>query len=157
MSPTARPITAPTKTSKGVCPRSSRSRASCTPRMWKRSSTRRLSTSAWRPAARRRPAAAPPPPEPPRAPPAARSRLRACRSSSPAPQADRPARAFRSSRGGGHSTEDAVHKPAGLVARKGLRQLDRFVDGCLGGHLAFDGDLVDGDPQDDAVHLRHLV
>src|SRR5438093_1589261 len=54
---TARPITAPTKTSKGVCPRSSRSRASCTPRMWKRSSTRRLSTSAWRPAARRRPAA----------------------------------------------------------------------------------------------------
>src|SRR5438445_3428823 len=57
MRPTARPITAPTSTSIGVWPSSSRSLASWTPRMWTRSSTRRFRTSACRPAARRRPAA----------------------------------------------------------------------------------------------------
>src|ERR1700694_4188944 len=55
--PTASPITAPIRTSNGVWPSSSRSRASWTPRMWTRSSTRRFSTSASRPAARRSPAA----------------------------------------------------------------------------------------------------
>src|SRR5690348_5500873 len=57
MRPTTKPITAPTSTSVGVWPSSSRSRASWTPRMCTRSSTSRFSTSAWRPAARRSPAA----------------------------------------------------------------------------------------------------
>src|SRR5216684_8741734 len=50
-------MTAPTSTSTGVWPSSSRSIGSCTPRMCTRSSTRRFRIAAWRPAARRKPAA----------------------------------------------------------------------------------------------------
>src|SRR5438105_4241562 len=259
--PTASPITAPTSTSNGVCPRSSRSRASCTPRMWTRSSTSRFRTSAWRPAARRRPAAsyittnvkiraiangaevrpaylpmaavrpitialwllgmppvsartrrfslrsrnhvnvtlaiwamthatsgasryfnspailrfrphaistgrtataprpaggppvdARPPARPgaPSPPQAGPSSLRARRGDRRAPEAD-------SSRRCCHPAEDPVDEPARLIAGKRLGQLDRFVDRGLGRHLAIDGDLIDGDAQDDAIHLGHLV
>src|SRR5258708_31391477 len=57
MNPTPIPMAAPTSTSKGVWPSSSLSTGSCTPRMCTRSSTRRFTPAAWRPAARRRPAA----------------------------------------------------------------------------------------------------
>src|SRR5438477_2291446 len=262
MSPTTSPITAPTRTSKGVCPRSSRSRASWTPRMCTRSSTSRFNTSAWRPAARRNPAAsyittnvkiraiakaAEPRPEylpiavvrpmtialwllgmppvsartrrfrrrcrtevsvtlaacasaqatmgarrnltqpailpflplglaaapagsarrpaawrragaPPRARPGAPNRRPGRRSSSRAQTGSRRTRArARSSRGRGHPAEDAVDEAAGLVAGERLRELDRFVDRCLGRHLPVDRDLVDRDPQDDAIDLRHLL
>lgn len=54
-SPTATPRAAPIRTSTGVWPSSSRTRYSWMPRMAKTSSTRRLRTAAWRPAARRTP------------------------------------------------------------------------------------------------------
>src|SRR5229473_836197 len=57
INPTPMPIAAPTSTSNGVWPSSSRSIGSWTPRMWTRSSTSRFRIAAWRPAARRRPAA----------------------------------------------------------------------------------------------------
>src|SRR5437667_2663509 len=260
MRPTARPITAPTSTSIGVWPSSSRSLASWTPRMCTKSSTRRFRTSACRPAARRSPAAsymttkvkiraianaAEPTPEylpiavvrpitialwllgmPPvsartlrfkrrwrtevsvtlaawaraqatigarrnltqrailqfrpravsaasaeTAPQRAASRLAGAppqalpeerfpppgwRSSSLGQRGSGRIRA-RSSRRRGHAAKDAVDESARLVARKSLRQLDRLVDRRLGRHLAVDRDLVDGDPEDDAVDLRHLL
>lgn len=54
-SPTATPSAAPIRTSTGVWPSSSRTRYSWMPRMATTSSTRRLRTAAWRPAARRTP------------------------------------------------------------------------------------------------------
>src|SRR5450759_1562693 len=57
MSPTPMPSRAPTTTSTGVWPSSSRSFCSCMPRICTRSSTRRFRMAACRPAARRSPAA----------------------------------------------------------------------------------------------------
>src|SRR5712691_4763909 len=263
INPTPMPIAAPTSTSNGVWPSSSRSIGSWTPRMWTRSSTSRFRIAAWRPAARRRPAASymttnekisaiansgestwaylptavaspatialwllgiPPvsastrrfslccrievsvtlatwqivqatigasryfnpaivrrahphglseTPVDLRPPPRGGQRAHGRRQ---ARRAGRyPRRAGRSSARGltaalrrwaeaessthrrGDPTQDAVDEAAGFVAREGLGQLDRFIDGGLGRHAAIDGDLVDGYSQHDAVDLGHLV
>src|SRR5260370_19922343 len=262
MSPTPMPRAAPSNASKGVWPSSSRSTGSCTARMCTRSSTRRFSAAAWRPAARRRPAASymttnekiraiansgdMTPAYLPTAvarpatialwllgiPPVSASTRRfslCCRTEVRVPlatwqivqatigaskyfnpaivrrgrlpwlsatpgeirprrgagrRAHGPRRARRAERcprpavrwfargstaalrswavaeSSSHRrrdpTQDAVDEAPGLVAREGLRQLDRFVDGRFGRYAAVDRDLVDGDPKHDAVHLCHL-
>src|SRR5712692_3921538 len=81
-------------------------------------------------------------------PPAARS---------PPPGGRGGGRSAPRSRSGGDPAQDAVHESARLLAREGLGQLDRLVDGGFGRHPAVDGDLVDRDPEQHAVDLRHLL
>src|SRR6266852_942903 len=263
INPTPMPIAAPTSTSNGVWPSSSRSIGSWTPRMWTRSSTSRFRIAAWRPAARRRPAASymttnekisaiansgestwaylpmavaspatialwllgiPPvsastrrfsrccrtevsvtlatwqivqatigarryfnpaivrrvhPPWLSATPgelrplPGAGQLVHGRRRARRAGRYPRPAvrwfvrgstaalrrwaEAECSSHGRGDATQDAVDEAPGLVAREGLGELDRFVDGGFGRYAAVDGDLVNGDAKHDAVHLGHLV
>src|SRR5713226_9617802 len=57
----------------------------------------------------------------------------------------------------GDATQHAVDEASRLVAREGLGELDRFVDGGFGRYAAVDRDLVYGDTKHDAVHLGHLV
>src|SRR5216684_749058 len=263
INPTPMPIAAPTSTSNGVWPSSSRSIGSWTPRMWTRSSTSRFRIAAWRPAARRRPAASymttnekisaiansgestwaylptavarpatialwllgiPPvsastrrfslccrtevrvtlatwqivqatigaskyfnpaivrrgrPPwlsgtsgelRPRRG---AGRRARGPRRARLAGRYPRPASRWfaRGSTGGlrswaeaecsshrrGDATQDAVDEASRLVAREGLGELDRFVDGGFGRYAAVDRDLVYGDTKNDAVNIGHQV
>ncbi len=53
--------------------------------------------------------------------------------------------------------QDAVDEPARLLGPELLGDLDRLVDGDLGGHLGVPEQLVDGRAQDVAVHGRHAL
>src|SRR3989304_8469943 len=54
-------------------------------------------------------------------------------------------------------TENSVDELRRSLAAELLGQLDGFIDGCAHRHPISDDDLVDGKPEDAAVHRRHLL
>src|ERR1035437_7997273 len=56
-----------------------------------------------------------------------------------------------------NSSEHAVDKFAGVFAAKGFGELNGFINGHFGWHVALDHQLVDADAQHDFIDLGDLV